>query len=70
MRYSPVEVAMKLTKEDSRLFRKHGEPFRIESGLGFKLRSVDPTDTLHLGSDDKPRAQKALARGVECLSAL
>jgi PPK2 family polyphosphate:nucleotide phosphotransferase len=70
MRYSPVEVAMKLTKEDSRLFRKHSEPFRIESGLGFKLRSVDPTDTLHLGSDDKPRAQKALARGVECLSAL
>jgi PPK2 family polyphosphate:nucleotide phosphotransferase len=70
MRYSRVEVAMKLTKEDSRLFRKHSEPFRIESGLGFKLRSVDPTDTLHLGSDDKPRAQKALARGVECLSAL
>src|SRR6476659_4871316 len=70
MRCPHIEVAMNLTKEDPRLFRKHSEPFRIESGLGFKLRSVDPSDTLHLGSDDKPRAQKALARGVECLSAL
>ena len=61
---------MKLSKEDARLFHQHSEPFRIESGQKFKLRSVDPSDTLHLGSDDRPRAQKALARGVECLSAL
>ena len=38
-------------------------PFRVEDG-SFRLRDIDPGDTLHLTSEDKPRAKEALATGV------
>jgi PPK2 family polyphosphate:nucleotide phosphotransferase len=44
------------------------EPFRVERGDGFRLKDVDPGDTLHLHSEDKPRAREALTMGIELLA--
>jgi PPK2 family polyphosphate:nucleotide phosphotransferase len=46
------------------------KPFRITDGKRFKLSSIDPGDTLHLTSEDKPRAKEALQIGVEALTQL
>lgn len=35
---------------------------------GFHLKDVDPADTQHLGSEDKPLAKQVLAEGVEVLA--
>jgi len=50
--------------------RKHSEPFRITDGKSFRLKQVDPADTLNFGSDEKPKAQQALAASVELLAKL
>ena len=50
--------------------RKVSKPFRVSDGKGFRLKDVDPGDTLDLTSEDKPRAKEALARGVEALATL
>jgi PPK2 family polyphosphate:nucleotide phosphotransferase len=46
------------------------KPFRVASGDGFRLKDIDPGDTLDFGSEDKPRAKEALAMGVEVLAEL
>src|SRR3954462_15731475 len=50
--------------------RGFSKPFRVTDGKGFRLRNIDPGDTLDLGSEDKPRAKEALAMGVEALAEL
>ncbi|MCI0657488.1 MAG: polyphosphate kinase 2 family protein [Acidobacteria bacterium] len=50
--------------------RNFSKPFRVSDGKGFRLKDVDPGDTLDLTSEDKPRAKEALATGVEALAAL
>ena len=50
--------------------RKFAQPFRITNGAKFRLKHIDPGDTLGLQSDTKPQAQKALAMGVEVLAEL
>jgi PPK2 family polyphosphate:nucleotide phosphotransferase len=50
--------------------RKFAEPFRITNGKKFRLKQIDPGDTLHLESEDKPRAKEALAMGVQVLAEL
>ena len=57
-------------KEIIKRARPLSSPFRIDSGSRFRLKHVDPGDTLHLGSADKPRAKEALATGVEALTQL
>jgi PPK2 family polyphosphate:nucleotide phosphotransferase len=49
---------------------KFAEPFRINDGGRFRLKDVDPGDTLGLNSEDKPRAKEALQTGVEALAEL
>jgi PPK2 family polyphosphate:nucleotide phosphotransferase len=49
---------------------KFAELYRVTNGGKFKLKNVDPGDTLDLKSGDKPRAKAALAAGVEALSEL
>ena len=44
--------------------------FRVTDGDAFRLKDVDPGDTLSLGSEDKPRAKEALAMGVSALAGL
>lgn len=50
--------------------RPFSEPFRITKGKSFRLKDIDPGDTLHLQSEDKPRAKEVLAMGVELLAEL
>jgi PPK2 family polyphosphate:nucleotide phosphotransferase len=50
--------------------RKYSEPFCVTNGKKFRLKDVDPADTLDFESDEKPKAQEALATGVEVLAEL
>jgi PPK2 family polyphosphate:nucleotide phosphotransferase len=52
--------------------RAHGiaSRFRVANGSKFRLKDVDPGDTLDFGSEDKPIAKEALANGVEALAEL
>jgi hypothetical protein len=58
------------TKEVLKRARKFAEPFRVDKGKGFRLKDVDPNDTLALKNADKPRAKEALAAGVQALAEL
>jgi len=49
---------------------KFAKPFRVTNGKKFRLKDIDPGDTLGLGSEDKPRAREALAVGIRALAAL
>jgi PPK2 family polyphosphate:nucleotide phosphotransferase len=60
---------MKL-KEFTKQARKIAEPFRVSKGRNFRLKDVEPRDTLDFTREDKPRAKSALAMGVEALAAL
>lgn len=44
--------------------------FRITDGKKFRLKEVDPGNTLRFTSEAKPRAREALARGIEALAEL
>ena len=46
------------------------KPFRISNGKDFRLKNIDPADTLHFKSEDKPKAQEALKNGIEILTEL
>ena len=47
------------------------KPFRINKGKDFRLKDVDPSDTLDFTKEaDKPRAKEALAMGVTALAEL
>jgi PPK2 family polyphosphate:nucleotide phosphotransferase len=50
--------------------RKIAEQFRITDGNKFRLKNVEPGDTLDLKAEDKPRAMEALANGVQALAEL
>ena len=48
--------------------RKLSRPFRVSKGEEFRLKDVDPGDTLGFGPDEKVRAQEMLAMGIEALT--
>jgi PPK2 family polyphosphate:nucleotide phosphotransferase len=50
--------------------RKFAAPFRVSNGDKFRLKDIDPGDTLHLDDEDKPRAKEALADGIDVLAEL
>ncbi|HEX7500446.1 MAG TPA: polyphosphate kinase 2 family protein [Polyangia bacterium] len=54
--------------------RKHAqrfaEAYRVTEGKGFRLRDVDPADTLGIKTEDKLDASQALQQGVEEISRL
>ena len=50
--------------------RQFSKPFRVTKGEKFRLKDVDPRDTLGLKSEDKPRAKEALEMGVAALAQL
>ena len=58
------------TKTVIKKSRKFAEPFRVTNGDKFRLKNVDPGDTLDLKAEDKPRAKEALAIGVNALAEL
>ncbi len=50
--------------------RELSKPFRVRDGERFRLKDIDPGDTLDLKTEDKPRAQEALAIGIDALATL
>src|ERR1700760_1856292 len=59
------------TKEIIKRARELAEPFRISKGKNFRLKDVDPDDTLEFTKEaDKQRAKEALAMGVTALAEL
>ena len=58
------------TKEIIKRARKLAEPFCVTNGEKFRLKDVDPGNTLEFTSEDKPRAKEALQTGVEALAEL
>ena len=58
------------TKEIIKKARKVTEPFRVTDGKKFRLKDIDPGELLGFTTEDKPRAQEALALGIEALAAL
>ena len=57
-------------KEFVREAKKYSEPYRVTDGGKFRLKRVDPGDTLDFDPDEKQRAQEALACGVEIIAKL
>ena len=55
-------------KELIKRIKRFTKPFRITDGKGFRLKQIDPADTLSLKSEDKPRAQEALKNDIEMLA--
>src|SRR5438876_10132547 len=59
------------TNEIIKRARELAEPFRIRKGRDFRLKDVDPDDTLEFTKEaDKPKAKEALASGVMALAEL
>jgi PPK2 family polyphosphate:nucleotide phosphotransferase len=56
-----------MSKNFLKLAKEYSAPFRITDGAKFRLKKMDPTETLDFGPDEKPRAEEALAQGVELL---
>jgi PPK2 family polyphosphate:nucleotide phosphotransferase len=47
---------------------KFAKPFCITNGKKFRLKDIDPGDTLGFKAEDHPRAKEALAVGIEALA--
>jgi PPK2 family polyphosphate:nucleotide phosphotransferase len=59
------------TKEIIKTASELAEPFRINKGKDFRLKDVDPDDTLNFTKEaDKPRSKEVLAMGVTALAEL
>jgi len=66
-------VPAAVTKDTASLIkraRRFSKPFRVTNGRAFRLKDIDPADTLDLTAEAKPRAQEALAFGVDVLAKL
>src|SRR5690349_11356030 len=50
--------------------RKYADAYRVTNGDKFRLKDVDPDDTLDFDRDAKAQAEGTLAEGVELLSKL
>src|SRR5712675_1639446 len=59
------------TKDIIKRAPEFAKPFRITKGKDFRLKDVDPNDTLEFTKEaDKPRAKEALVTNVEALAEL
>ena len=58
------------TKQILKRVKSLTAPFRVENGRKFRLKDVNPGETLHFKSEDKPAVKEALANGIEVLSEL
>lgn len=57
-------------KELIKRARKLAKPFRVSNGKNFRLKNIDPANTLHFKSEDKPKAKEALKWGIDVLAEL
>src|SRR5436190_3648639 len=58
------------SKEILKRVKSLTEPFRVCDGRKFRLKDVDPGDTLHFKAADKPAVTEALTNGIEVLREL
>lgn len=59
------------TKEIIKRAREFAKPFRVSKGKDFRLKDVDPDDTLQFTKEEhKSRAKEALAMGITALAEL
>src|SRR5262249_44104741 len=58
------------TQELLQKARKFAKPFRVTDGDKFRLKDVDPGDTMGFKSEAKPRAKEGLQIGVSALAEL
>jgi len=58
------------TKKIIKRAHRFAKPFRVTRSGKFRLKNIDPGETLGLKSEDKPRAKEALTLGVEALAEL
>jgi PPK2 family polyphosphate:nucleotide phosphotransferase len=58
------------TKEILKRVKSLTEPFCVDDGRKFRLKDVDPGDTLHFKTADKPAVNEALESGIEVLREL
>jgi hypothetical protein len=59
------------TKEIIKIARGLAKSFRVSKGKDFRLKDIDPNNTLEFTKEaDKPRAKEALASGVLALADL
>jgi len=58
------------TKEIIKRARGFAKPYRVSKGKDFRLKEVDPDDTLEFTKEDKSLAKEALASGVMALAEL
>ncbi len=60
-----------MKRKEFEIVRDLSRPFRVTKGKDFRLKDVDPNDTLSFTKEaHKPRAQEALALGVAALTDL
>ena len=45
-------------------------PYRVTDGKKFRLKDIDPGDTGEATSEDKPRAEELLEKGIAVLAEL
>jgi PPK2 family polyphosphate:nucleotide phosphotransferase len=57
-------------KEIIKKSRQIAQPFRVTKGKNFRLKDVDPNDTLQFTEADKARSKEALATGIAALAEL
>jgi len=57
-------------KQLIKIARGLSKPYRVTDGKRFRLKDVDPGDTLDFTPEDKTRANEALALGVDALAEL
>ena len=58
------------TKAIIKKARAIAEPFRVDKGRSFRLKDVDPGDTLGFKNEDKHQTREALAAGIAALAEL
>lgn len=59
------ELSMK-TEKVIKKAHEFAKPFCVTHGDNFRLKHIDPGDTLGLQSEAKPRAKEAFANGHSC----
>ena len=58
------------TKEVIKRAKRFAEPFIVSDGKQFRLKDINPADTLDLKAEDKPKAKEALSLGIDVLAEL
>lgn len=69
--FKKLDYVNRMTDKDFlKQARKFSELFCVTDGKKFRLKQIDPSETLGLDLEDKPKAKQALERSVQVLTEL